>query len=345
MLPPVSVACPTSVVHFVGGTFFGSAPALWYNNFLEELVKNTQMAVVATSIPVTVFQSPLEHVALAKKLDRQFQVAWRDVLVDEYGDKMADVAVCGLGHSLGSRLLVVLATLGTRSGERRRRSYPPPPDFKALVVLSFTNYGAAAGIPGIYQLNRASRQLRRETMQNRESLDEKRRRKSDYLYGDDFEDEEDWGEVLSDLGDVLQQQASKLKSALTPSEDSLEFYPSPDQLWKALTMDGRYNISNTLIVQFDDDKVDQSSKLASALAEASSVYFSRIRGTHLTPVAPSNRKESDSWLERFNSRLGKSLARLLTGRRRSRINDESLLQLRQVVSSYLIEIISKDRAL
>ncbi|KAL7577744.1 hypothetical protein ACA910_010506 [Epithemia clementina (nom. ined.)] len=352
LLPPLSVDCPTAVIHFVGGTFFGSAPSLWYNSFLEELVKHTQVAVVATSIPVTIFQSPLEHVSLAKKLERQFQVAWRDVLIDEYGEKMSNVSVCGLGHSLGSRLLVVLSTLGARSGgSKNRRSYPLPPDYKALVLISFTNYGAAAGIPGIYQLNRASRKLRRDALNEKEIKERKQRRtRNDYDYENDWDDDdEDWGEIFSDLGDIVKRQATKIKSALTPSEDSLEFYPSPDQLWTALTMDQRYNVSNTLVVQFDDDEVDQSAKLASALTATSSVYFSRIRGTHLTPVVPSTTQKykrqqgDDSWLHRFNSRLGKSLARLLTGRRRSRQNEESLLLLRQVTSSYLIEILTKDR--
>ena len=350
LLPPVSVDCPTSVIHFVGGTFFGSAPSLWYNSFLQELVKNTQVAIVATSIPVTVFQSPLQHVTLAKKLERQFQVAWRDVLIDEYGEKMSGVSACGLGHSLGSRLLVVLATLGMRGRSRTNRrsykSYPLPPECKALILVSFTNYGAAAGIPGIYQLNRASRRLRRDMLNDKAASDKKRRKRS-YNYEDDYygDDDEDWSEILTDLGDMLKEQAINLKSALTPSEDSLEFHPSPDQLWKALTMDQRYNISNTLVVQFDDDEVDQSSKLASALTAVSSVHFSRIRGTHLTPVVPTGRIiDSDSWFQRFNSRLGKSLARLLTGRRRSRQNEEALRHLRQVVSSYVIETLTKDRA-
>ena len=30
LLPPAAVERPTAVVHFIGGTFFGSAPKLWY---------------------------------------------------------------------------------------------------------------------------------------------------------------------------------------------------------------------------------------------------------------------------------------------------------------------------
>jgi hypothetical protein len=169
LLPPQTVLLPTCVIHFTGGTFFGSAPNLWYRQLLQDIVKNTQAAVIATSIPVTLLQSPLQHVKLAKKVQRQFQTAWTDVLLDEYGETLQNVPVCGLGHSLGARLMVVLATLGAlpASGSGRKPRITPPP-YKSAVLVSFTNYGAAAGIPGIYQLNKASRRM--------EDVQEKRRR-------------------------------------------------------------------------------------------------------------------------------------------------------------------------
>jgi len=422
LLPPASVEKPTAVIHFVGGTFFGSAPQFWYKSFLQDLVQHTNAVVVATSIPVTVgslwgssagdddarrrggrsssspmsSSSPLNHVALAKKLSRQFQVAWEDVLVDEYGPKaLEQVSVCGLGHSLGSRLLVVLATLGgasskTKPKTRRQRLLAPPDQYKALVLVSFTNYGAAAGIPGIAQLTQASRKLQREASWKKKQQPRKRpsrttkrssRKQLEYDYDDDEfwdddddDDEEEWGELLDDFKGMLQQQATKLQTALTPNSEALEFHPSPEQLWKAITMDQRYNVSETLLVQFDDDEIDQSAKLANGLLSLSTtprvngqegttangdqsssapslspptlaceVYFSRIRGTHLTPVVPETktkqqqRQNKRNLLDKVNSKISKSMVKLLTGQGRQSNNQESLWQLRQVVSSFLIE--------
>lgn len=101
LLPPPSVALPSCIIHFTGGTLFGSAPNLWYRQLLEDIVRHTQSAVVASSIPVTLLQSPLQHVSLGKKIQRQFQTAWREVLLDEYGEDLENVPVCGMGHSLG----------------------------------------------------------------------------------------------------------------------------------------------------------------------------------------------------------------------------------------------------
>ena len=362
LLPPLSVEKPTAIVHFVGGTFFGSSPNVWYNYFLKEIVKHTNVAVIATSIPVTVGvslsgeKSPLNHVALAKKLGKQFQMAFRDVLVDEYGAKnVVNLPVCGLGHSLGSRLLVVLATLGATTAMRRKNPTPAP--YSSFVLVSFTNFGAAAGIPGISQLNKASRRLQKEAdlkrkrSPRRQQTKRKRSRDSYMDENDDFwyedEDDDEWGEIFADIGDALKVQATRIQTALTPASESLEFYPSPDQLLKAVTIDQRYNISETLLVQFDDDEVDQSSKLATSIqnsASDSNVYFGRIRGTHLTPVVPGkpDRQRGSDWLGKLNSRLSKSLAKLLDGR--AKYNKESIRELRQVVSSYIIEVAAKERS-
>lgn len=156
LLPPQSATLPTCVIHFVGGTFFGSAPNVWYRRLLEDAVRHTQCAVVATSIPPTFLQSPLEHVQLSRKVHRQFQTAWQDVLLDEYGDDIKSMPVCGIGHSLGSRLLVVLSTLSSAP----LRPYLPPP-YKSFVLISFNNFNAAAGIPGLEQLRSASRRMER----------------------------------------------------------------------------------------------------------------------------------------------------------------------------------------
>jgi len=339
LLPPPSVDLPTTIIHFVGGTFFGSAPKLWYKQLLEDIVKHTQAAVVASSIPVTLLQSPLQHISLSKQIQRQFQTAWREVLLDEYGKDIQKLPVCGLGHSLGSRLLIVLATLGTLPDRPMQ-----PPLYKSYMLISFTNYGAGAGIPGIYQLNKASRRVERQKAGESGSRPRRKRRDDDWMdKDDDYDDDwdEDWGEIFADLQDGLKEQVGRVQTALTPRSKDLEFYPSPEQLWKALTEGKRYTVPETLIIQFDDDEVDQSAKLANALLESSSVKFSRLRGTHLTPVSAQNTDKDKAWLQQINSRAGRILWKVLTGRRQLRSNEEALRDLRQSIARYITEIVTK----
>jgi hypothetical protein len=107
-----------------------------------------------------------------------------------------------------------------------------------------------------------------------------------------MEDEEDatlWDELTS----VVKESARWIQSSLTPDAASLEFHPSPAQLWKALASaedggGGRYRVPRTLVVQFDQDRVDQSAKLAETLRRSTDVRFARLRGTHLSPLSPPN---------------------------------------------------------
>lgn len=296
VLPPPSVLRPTAIVHFCGGTVLGSAPQLWYQKLLQELVEHTDAVVVASTIPVTLWKSPLQHVQLARQLESQFQQAYEEVLLDEYGSNIAEVPVCGMGHSLGARLLTVLATLPPRGHSRTYKSY---------ILISFTNFGAAAGIPGLQQLTNAA--ARKQKKQRAASSRRQRRYNDDDNY--DWEDFYDSG-LLSDLQSSLQLTASKLRTTLTPDRKDLEFYPSPQQLWDALEVDQRYEVNTTLLVQFDNDPIDQSSRLASILqANGSSTHFCRLRGTHLSPV-PQFGKETE------------------------------VLALRQSISRYLREVVS-----
>ena len=338
LLPPAAVERPTAIVHFVGGTFFGSAPKLWYRKLLEGLVRNTQCAIVVTPIPVTLFQSPLQHVDLSRKLQRAFANARRVVLEDEYGD-LEGIPICGLGHSLGARLLVVAATLNQNKPRQTNPSY------KSMVLISFTNYGASEGIPGISALLSQSRKV-----EQKQVLTEKRRQRmaaqrarQDWWTDDDYEGDvdNDWDEVLSDLQEIFQEQASRVKIALTPRSKDLEVHPSPEMLWKALKVDKRYCIPETLIIQFDDDLVDQSAKIAQILHEnnSSAVKFCRLRGTHLSPVSV-NDQDAGGWLE-LPSRASKAIWKIMRGRNRSKAQEATMRDLRQSIARYISDVVTK----
>jgi hypothetical protein len=326
---------------------------VWYRTLLRDVVRHTSCAVVATSIPVTLTRSPLDHVRLAALLQQQFQAAYQHVLVDEYGEaSLRSVPVCGLGHSLGARLLVVLATLG---GEKQppRSNHHRRPTYKSFILISFTNYGAAAGIPGIAQLYRRSRMVEQQQQQRDEDNDElfNNRRRQDDGWEEDDDDDTDLSDLWQELSATVRAGTARVQKALTPSSASLEFHPTPEQLWKAVRNDGRYTVPQTLVVQFDDDEVDQSSLLATAVVHSSDVKFARLRGTHLTPVSASDGGSSGSrhrggggkaWLQQVNSRAGRLLMKALDGRRQGMHHAEARLELRQSIARYITEVVTKE---
>jgi Protein of unknown function (DUF1350) len=378
LLPPPSVALPSAIVHFCGGTVTGSAPHVWYHALLSDLVRHCNCAIVASTIPVTVAQSPLNHVRLATIVQRQFSTAYQTILMDEYYDYQADarsgndprpsrqslldlVPICGLGHSLGARLLMVLATLQGSVDSSALPSLTAPIPYKAMILMSFTNYGAGAGIPGLAPLFRKSRTIQerqeQERSRNRDDKPRSRNRNRDY-----YDDDDDYGrdeerdlmnELWKELTGTIQKGAARVQSTLTPAAESLEFHPKPEELWQAIERNRRYTIPHTLLVQFDNDDVDQSSRLAVAILKAydalennvqHSVKFARLRGTHLTPIALSSTQSNSrqGWIQKINTRAGRLLLKLLQNRRQQvRSQTEALLELRQSIVRYIIEVVGK----
>jgi pimeloyl-ACP methyl ester carboxylesterase len=337
LLPPAYVSKPTAVIHFCGGTFFGSSPKLWYGPLLEGIVRATQCTVVATSIPVTLTENPLQHVTLSRKLQRQFQSAYVDVLEDEYGD-ITDVPIVALGHSLGSRLLTVLATLAPPNNAAA-------PPYKNYILMSFTNYGASASIPGVQQLLTSRRNLdvqpppqpARSGSRKRRSRDQER---WDNVWDDDQLYDEELEELIDDLQVTVREQTSKVRDALTPLSEELEFFPTPDQLWDALGP--RYSVPQTLIVQFDDDEVDQSAKLALSLTNSTDLKYTRLRGNHLSPV--SVEAKDGSWME-LPSKATKALWKIVRGKSvkgKSLGESSTMRDLRQSIARYITEVATKE---
>ena len=242
--------------------------------------------------------------------------------------------------------MVVLTTLS-----RNQVRFPNIPPFKSFILLSFTNYGAAAGIPGISTLLKQSRQHERtaEVKRDRGRRQQARRSRQDWWLEDvnedhdDLNDDEEWAQLVGDLQDLLKEQTARVREALTPSSKDLEFFPSPDQLWKAIEVDGRYKIPQTLLVQFDDDTIDQSAKLAQALhgTNSSRVHFARLRGEHLTPVSVmESGDDGDGWLG-FSSRASKAIWKSVKGRAKTASQESAMRELRQTLSSYILDVVTK----
>jgi hypothetical protein len=373
---------PSCIVHFVGGTLVGSAPVTWYRTLLEDTCRHTRAAMVVTTVPLTK-ERPLHHVSLARRVQRQFQVAMEEVLVPEYGQhRLVQVPVCGMGHSLGARLLTVLATLESSSASKQRLgggrgSYY---NYKAFILISFTNCGAAAGIPGIRQLRKSSRRVERDVdtttrTKQRQDNDEwsnnsnsrSRRMIDDDEYDDDDDDDDDdWSAIFQDVQDSMRQQVVRVQSALTPRSADLEFHPSPEQLWKALSSSSqpdrssRYSIPHTLLVQFDQDDVDESAALARAIGPRGSVFFARLRGTHWTPISllrlgsssSSSSSSSSGWFNDDSDQtkviynkddmpMGRQLLEKFLYVGRSKDHDAQFRDLRQTIARYITEVVTQ----
>lgn len=327
--PPIprskKLELPNTIIHFVGGTIFGSYPTQFYSDLLESVAKKTNSVVIATNIPITLNQNPLNHLALSNRIVRNFREAYFEILCDEYGEAGAitNVPIVGVGHSLGARLQVVVNT-----DARLRRGALPR---SGNVLIGFNNYGAIQSVPGVKTLRKGARDVekKKQLSKNRSFQDEdlyeeeefysrrsrtreyddygrrQRSRRGDrYNNGFDYDDNEEFEDEVeaffSLVSESFQNGLKEVKTALTPLDvagGNLEFQPSPDEVWESLS-DGEYceHIQKTLVVQFDRDGIDQGARLArSVLEEANNevggtkrvvdIKFARLPGMHLTPVS------------------------------------------------------------
>jgi hypothetical protein len=262
----------------------------------------------------------------------------------EVEDFMKNVPIVGIGHSLGARIQAVSCTdprIYKRCLSMGKRNRLIRSGREGMVYLGFANWSAKSAIPGVETLDDAIRKRtsRRPSEDRRDRSNgvgrqddvrrgdgsRRRSRRRDSYDNDGFErgrysryerqyDVEDL-DLIDVFGDVVSTVAKSVKQigeALTPEAEDLEFSPTPNELWDDLSSsDGWYGKScrNNLIVQFDDDQIDQGSRLARTLLSAysaelnttssitgeddysrpkdktlSGVKFARLSGVHLTPV-------------------------------------------------------------
>ena len=351
LFPPLSSGRPKAVLHFVGGTFFGSYPKKFYGSLLEDIATKCGAVVVATPIPVILpgkslvnrleqwmfdeggsrgdrgkegETNPLDHVYLAEYVQREFNNAYRDVVLDEFfggfvNDPevetfMKNTPIVGIGHSLGARIQAVSCShphvsnryLSMGKGKRLIRS-----GRDGMIYLGFANWGASSSIPGLEQLERTVKKKENEQQAKSQSRDRRgdgvgrqddvwaerstrRRKRTRYSYDRYDAEGLDITDIFSDVVTGVAKGVNQISEALTPDANSLEFYPTPDELWEDLSPKTndiyRKACQNNLIVQFDQDPIDQGSRLTrTLLAEVDDeprpdIKFARLQGGHLTPV-------------------------------------------------------------
>ena len=329
---------PNAIIHFVGGTFFGSYPRKFYGSLLEEVACKCNAVVVATSIPLVLpgknlvnrlgewmfddaddrgrrrrgdeTKNPLDHISLAQTIQREFNMAYRDVILDEFCFDSADegkveefmkhVPIIGIGHSLGSRLQAVSCShprvaqryLAMGKGQRMIRS-----GRDGMVYLGFANWGASESIPGVDTLDATVQNRKREQKdeyfgtgkgRREDTWDERstRRRRGRYNRYDRYSEDLELSDVFSDVVTSVADGAKQIGEALTPEPEALEFKPTPDELWRSIVKDTRYHCRSHLVVQFKDDPIDQGSRLARSLLDK--------RDSEPKTVNPSEEPESEN---------------------------------------------------
>lgn len=119
-----SASTPWATLHFVGGAGLGVAPQLCYDSFLSGVSESAGIMVVATP-----YDLATDHERIAKRVGKDFDEAFLACASDGLGPP-ASSPVFRLGHSLGAKLLTILACQSDR---------PTCP----LGLLAFNNFGVA----------------------------------------------------------------------------------------------------------------------------------------------------------------------------------------------------------
>ena len=356
-------SAPSAIIHFIGGTGFGSLPQFAYGHFLEELSSQGNYVIVSTP-PLSSLEeltSPLDHYRIAYEMARNFRTAYRSIIEDEYGSAVAqNIPILGLGHSLGSRIHVVCAI----QSKLRRLAFPR----EGNILISFNNYYATKSIPFLYEVGMLSKKAAESLLRNEAVKDvfgeewqtrSGRRDRRDTIRNpianeEDSNDKE--AKVQSQSGRTrrtrsrfetrrrgsyreppsLREQAKRgvewatdtLSAQLGQLSESLEFTPSPDDLIQSVKT-GKYGVSKSLLVQFDLDDIDQSVVLATAMSSALKAQDADSEG--FTDV-------------KFARLRGNHLTPILEGRSKSterghKVSESELQYLISTITTYIEQII------
>jgi len=159
---------PRAILHFVGGAFAGAAPQALYGAFLESLGADG-FAIVATPCNLLV---GLNHYAAAAEVAARWEAVSADLpsllqpeLMRSAGTAAAKRAlppVFGVGHSLGAKILVLLAAGMTEAPTASVRAAAsaagaegagagPLGQRVANVLISYNNFPAARSVPMLQQ--------------------------------------------------------------------------------------------------------------------------------------------------------------------------------------------------
>jgi hypothetical protein len=256
---------PKGILHFLGGAFVAAAPQVTYRLLLEYLADRGYVIVA------TPFMSGFDHGEIAKATLNSFEQAiarlhHRRQLSPRY------LPVYGLGHSMGCKLHLLIASLFEveRAGN---------------IFLAYNNFPAKRSIPLLEQFtDTLSNPLERMREAARQVV-------TDRKLPDSLRDAipQDWKQTLKQgLKQIDFDNFNPINlNTLDLNKldlNKLEFVPSPDETLEIIAAD--YPIRRNLLVKFRDDEIDQTLVLHDLLTDkfGNFVSFRPLNGNHITPI-------------------------------------------------------------
>jgi hypothetical protein len=280
------------IVHFVGGAFAGAAPVSLYSEFLEYIVED------GFSVIVTPYQVTFRHDSCARNLDSLFSDALDRLQTESSSSGSAmmvptNVPVFGIGHSNGA-LMHALIGSSDFAGCGRKPA--------ANILISFNNRQVAEAVPvpltslrdTVNSVRKGDANLEEQTrMATMDAINALSWLPSGGKDGERVNTAQ--GGVLDSMYEILPATA-QIGSVLDEVGDGLmDFVPSPEENRRLIASD--YSVKKTLILQFRDDSIDESSVLFRTLKRnprRSVTYKTLDYGSHTTPLnisAPSEIKK------------------------------------------------------
>ena len=253
---------PKGIIHFHGGAVVAAAPQVTYRLLLEYLADQGYVIVA------TPFTSGLDHGEIAKTtLNRFEQAIARLHHARQLGSRY--LPVYGLGHSMGCKLHLLIASLFEveRAGN---------------VFLAYNNFPAKRSIPLLEQMtDTLSNPLDRMRQAARQAVTDRNLPASlrDAIPAD-WKNTIKQGLKQIDLENLRSGELNFDKLDL----NKLEFIPSPDETLEIITAD--YPVRRNLLVKFREDDLDQTLTLRDVLTDkfGNFVSFRLLNGNHTTPI-------------------------------------------------------------
>jgi Protein of unknown function (DUF1350) len=239
---------PKGIVHFLGGAFVAAAPQVTYRLLLEYLADRGYVIVA------TPFLSSFDHGEIAKAALNSFEQAIAR-LHHTHQLSPRYLPVYGLGHSMGCKLHLLIASLFEveRAGN---------------IFLAYNNFPAKRSIPLLEQVTESlsdplekMRQAARQVMADRNLRDR----------------------IPDGVKQNIKQGLQQIDlNAMNPN--NIEFVPSPEETLAIVAAD--YPIRRNLLVKFRDDNLDQTLALRELLTDkfGDLVSFRPMNGNHTTPI-------------------------------------------------------------
>lgn len=293
ILHPTGDAAPKSVIHFLGGAFFGAVPHQLYNTLLVRLAARGHVVVA------TPYDLSFDYLVVADGITQGWEAVEAD-LATRYGP----LPVIGVGHSAGAVFHALTAALFEDAMPKAgnvlisfncRPARQAIPLYEQLIVpaaraamaaeqsFSAGLYDRVADWPQtverlVDESDLTPPALRTEVLptvrQARRFVDQllplfrQMAVQRDDTQGDDTQGDDAKVDVSSDV-----------------ASDVREFYPPPHEVCDAV--ERLYGVAETLVVRFENDTLDDSDDLIGVLQRCANSNYSvaELAGSHLTPLA------------------------------------------------------------